>query len=198
MHDSWIQIHWFINWDVFQKCCTCEYGSILYNYIIVNLFGLGFRLISQLDDCKDFEERKMIRTAMRELRKKKRGDYLFYCTALISCSPLLSFFSLYWWVSVNIQSDSVHSSRQSVFFTSLLFSPVSLSLLSEAKLGCSQEEMGRVSGLCVLLPCWPLANAQGLSEGSVRASLAIDLVCICRYGTEFLFTEVPRVILSLY
>ncbi|XP_016094462.1 smoothelin-like [Sinocyclocheilus grahami] len=29
-------------------------------------------LDKMLDDCKDFEERKMIRTAMRELRKKKR------------------------------------------------------------------------------------------------------------------------------
>lgn len=31
-------------------------------------------LDKMLDDCKDFEERKMIRTAMRELRKKKRDQ----------------------------------------------------------------------------------------------------------------------------
>ncbi|XP_059400837.1 smoothelin-like isoform X4 [Carassius carassius] len=31
-------------------------------------------LDKMLDDCKDFDERKMIRTAMRELRKKKRDD----------------------------------------------------------------------------------------------------------------------------
>lgn len=28
----------------------------------------------QLDESKDFEERKMIRAAMRDLRKKKRGN----------------------------------------------------------------------------------------------------------------------------
>ncbi|XP_058633582.1 smoothelin isoform X2 [Onychostoma macrolepis] len=33
-------------------------------------------LDKMLDDCKDFEERKMIRTAMRELRKKKRETRL--------------------------------------------------------------------------------------------------------------------------
>ncbi|XP_059405668.1 smoothelin isoform X2 [Carassius carassius] len=33
-------------------------------------------LDKMLDDCKDFEERKMIRTAMRELRKKKREPRL--------------------------------------------------------------------------------------------------------------------------
>lgn len=53
-------------------------------------------LILQLDDCKDFEERKMIRTAMRELRKKKRGDYLYICfIAQHSSLVLLFLFSLY-------------------------------------------------------------------------------------------------------
>lgn len=28
----------------------------------------------QLDESKDFEERKLIRAAMRDLRKKKRGE----------------------------------------------------------------------------------------------------------------------------
>lgn len=29
---------------------------------------------AQLDESKDFEERKMIRAAMRDLRKRKRGN----------------------------------------------------------------------------------------------------------------------------
>ncbi len=110
-------------------------------------------MVLQLDGCKDFEERKMIRTAMRELRKKKRGDNLYFCFLAHHSSLLLFFlYSLYILRGVNIESVSVHSARQSVFFTSLLLSAVSLFLLSEARLGCSQEEMGRVSGLCVFLP----------------------------------------------
>lgn len=34
---------------------------------------LGFFFLSQLDESKDFEERKLIRAAMRDLRKRKRG-----------------------------------------------------------------------------------------------------------------------------
>lgn len=33
-----------------------------------------FSFLPQLDESKDFEERKMIRAAMRDLRKKKRGN----------------------------------------------------------------------------------------------------------------------------
>lgn len=35
---------------------------------------LSFFFFLQLDESKDFEERKMIRAAMRDLRKKKRGN----------------------------------------------------------------------------------------------------------------------------
>lgn len=36
--------------------------------------------LSQLDESKDFEERKLIRAAMRDLRKKKRGkEKCFIC-----------------------------------------------------------------------------------------------------------------------
>lgn len=33
-----------------------------------------FFFAAQLDESKDFEERKMIRAAMRDLRKRKRGN----------------------------------------------------------------------------------------------------------------------------
>lgn len=33
-----------------------------------------FLFATQLDESKDFEERKMIRAAMRDLRKRKRGN----------------------------------------------------------------------------------------------------------------------------
>lgn len=33
-----------------------------------------FIFLLQLDESKDFEERKMIRAAMRDLRKRKRGN----------------------------------------------------------------------------------------------------------------------------
>lgn len=38
------------------------------------LFMFFFFTWLQLDESKDFEERKLIRAAMRDLRKKKRGE----------------------------------------------------------------------------------------------------------------------------
>ncbi|KTG44747.1 hypothetical protein cypCar_00022815 [Cyprinus carpio] len=93
-------------------------------------------LDKMLDDCKDFEERKMIRTAMRELRKKKR----------------------------------------------------------EARLGCTQEEMGRVSGLCVFLPYCPFANAQGLGEGQIVSPMLImitHVLCIPDPSSTFTLISLP-------
>lgn len=77
-------------------------GSTEVQWVVILLFWLllwsvwgGVCLFLQLDDCKDFEERKMIRTAMRELRKKKRGDDLYFCFLAHHSSLLLSLFSLY-------------------------------------------------------------------------------------------------------
>lgn len=39
----------------------------------LSLFPFVFFVFLQLDESKDFEERKMIRAAMRDLRKRKRG-----------------------------------------------------------------------------------------------------------------------------
>lgn len=40
--------------------------------------------LSQLDESKDFEERKMIRAAMRDLRKRKRGN-IMHLTVTPNC-----------------------------------------------------------------------------------------------------------------
>lgn len=41
-----------------------------------------FYLFLQLDESKDFEERRLIRAAMRDLRKRKRGSGALKCFVL--------------------------------------------------------------------------------------------------------------------
>lgn len=63
-----------------------------------NDLSLFFLFFLQLDESKDFEERKMIRAAMRDLRKRKRGEcikeifYLLLQTHERFCSINLFFF----------------------------------------------------------------------------------------------------------
>lgn len=43
-------------------------------FACVTFFFFFFFFAAKLDESKDFEERKMIRAAMRDLRKRKRGN----------------------------------------------------------------------------------------------------------------------------
>lgn len=71
----------------------------------LSLFVFVF-LLPQLDESKDFEERKLIRAAMRDLRKKKRGISTTKAVALsdavICNSVLLHSFSYFQIFEVDI------------------------------------------------------------------------------------------------
>lgn len=56
-------------------CFTMLCSNCIHKYSSKYSYWCPFVLFFlQLDESKDFEERKMIRAAMRDLRKKKRGN----------------------------------------------------------------------------------------------------------------------------
>lgn len=128
--------------------------------------------ISQLDESKDFEERKMIRAAMRDLRKRKRGNGINDQSVALNtwkCLPHSAFYD-YWSLSL-IKGDFYCTFPDGYHCSSCLFtfrSKFAISTLflsippSEAMLGCTQEEIGRAGWCavcvfivrCLRLPFW--------------------------------------------
>lgn len=124
--------------------------------------------LTQLDESKDFEERKMIRAAMRDLRKRKRGNSIKKTSLLsLSLGPHESSFPPLHFLSdcclpsnterqtcclIRIMSFNSHFLPLMIINTISACSFIHLKrsiLPSEVMLGCTQEEIGR-AGWCAV------------------------------------------------
>lgn len=111
-----------------------------------------FKLL-QLDQSKDFEERRMIRAALRDLRKKNRGN----CMCLSAFTKSVLFFKYFY------DQRTQHVHKMSIIIVTNVKKVSLLSVLpSEAMLGCTQEELGKTGGVrctlmidsCLVWFCW--------------------------------------------
>lgn len=167
MHDSLIQY----KDDTYQYKSTMSFCIIIivifYSLMIAKTLKKGKWSGLQWENCERKSEVNI-------------SAFVFLYSTHLSFSSSFVILFIYWGASTyKVYEFSVPDCLSSLLpFCWVLF----LSLCSQ-RLGWDAHRRKWVGFLdCVFLSYWPFANAQGLSEGSVRLHLAVELVCIWRYG----------------